>query len=369
MQKIKNILFVAAAAIIVASCGERDTEVKKHTVSQKESLKTIVLTRRSVSEDMQLPGAIEPFEFVQIFPRVNGFVKTINVDRGTVVKKGAVLLTLDAPELMEHLAAARQKYTEALAVVQTSKDKYNRLLETSKAPGVVAPYDLGTAQSKMQADEAMVQGALANYKAQEAMASYLVVRAPFDGVISERNVHPGALVGQGGQGNKPMLILQQQNKFRLIVNVPEQYSSQVKDGDRVQYKLNALPGKTFTGVVSRSSGALNDRYRTESIEVDVPNTDHQLKGGMYAEVVIPAKGNVTAFVVPKRAVVVTTERKYVVAITGGRTKWLDVTTGNQSNDSTEIFGTLNEGDVILANASYEIAEGQDAGKLGVAVSR
>jgi membrane fusion protein (multidrug efflux system) len=276
-------------------------------------------------------------------------------------------MTLDAPEQMEHMAEAKQKYTEATAMLQNSKDKYERLLETSKTPGTVAPHDITVANSRMTADEALVQGALANYKAQEAIAAYLTIRAPFDGVISERNVHPGALVGQAGV--KPMLVLQQQNKFRLTINLPEQYSAQIKAGDVVTYTVSALPGKEFTGVVARSSGALSDKYRTESIEVDVANKDGQLKAGMHAEVRANAKGNGCAFVVPKRAVVMTTERKYVVVVDNGTTRWVDVTTGNQSADSIEVFGPLRAGDLVVTKANYDIGDGIATTKAGISVNR
>src|SRR6185312_7133171 len=106
------------------------------------------------------------------------------------------------------------QYTQAHANYLISKDKYQRLLETSRTPGTVSPFDLSAAQSKMQADSATAQGEYANYKAQEAMQGYLTVTSPFDGVITERNIHPGALVGPGEANSKPMLILQQLSKLR-----------------------------------------------------------------------------------------------------------------------------------------------------------
>ncbi len=270
------------------------------------------LQQRRISGNVQLPGVMQPFEFVQLFPKINGFVKAVNVDRGSVVKKGQVLITLEAPEVEQQVAAAKLKYTQAEATYITSKDRYRRLLETSHTPGTISPYDLDAAAAKMQGDSATAQGEYANYKAQETMKSYLTVSAPFDGVITERNVHPGALAGPGAENAKPMLVLQQLSKLRLVVDIPEQYAAQVNDGEEVHYKANALPGVDFTGKVSRSSQSLSSNYRSETIEIDVQNTDDKFKPGMYAEVVLPTSGNANAFVVPKSAVVSTTERRYVV---------------------------------------------------------
>jgi len=358
MKYISQLSIILFAAAGLASCSSADGK-KKETAIEKESYQLISLQPRSIGSEVRLPGVMQSFEFVQMFPKINGFVKDVYVDRGSVVRRGQILMKLEAPEIEEHVSAAKLKYTEAYANYMTSKDRYKRLLETSKTPGTVSAYDLEAAQAKMQGDSATAQGEYANYKAQEAMYGYLTVTAPFDGVITERNVHPGALVGPGSEGNKPMLVLQQQSKLRLVVNIPEQYSAQINDGDKVKFRVNALPGQDFSGKVSRSSGSLSNNYRAETIEVDVLNPKNIFKPGMYAEVVLPVTGSSNAFVVPRSAVVTTTERKYVVqANDAGQAQWIDVTEGNQSNDSTEIFGDLKASSNIVANASYQIKKGE-----------
>lgn len=365
MKNTAIIILIVMIGFALPSCKNNEQPKAKETAPQKENISLITLAPGHLGNMVKIPGVVEPFEIVQIYPRVSGFVKRVLVDRGTRVKKGALLMELEAPEINEHLAQAKLKYSEGIAVLQTSTDHYNRLLETSKTPGTVSPFDLSSAQSKMKTDEAMVQGALANVRAQEAQCAYLKVTAPFDGVITERNIHPGALVGPGGQNTKPLLILQQQDKFRLVVNLPEQVCSQVKNTDMVKYKINAIPGKEFNGKISRSSGSLNDRYRCETIEIDVPNDGNNIKAGMYAEVQIPTSGNNNAFVLPKSAVVTTTERKYVIAIQDDKTKWIDVTTGSDNDDSTEVFGPLKDGDKLVANASYNIKNGANTNTLNI----
>lgn len=360
MQIHSKIILVLLASASLAACGnEESNKSKQADHAATKQYKTMTLERKQLAKEIQLPGVLQPFEFVKIFPKVNGFVKDVYVDRGSKVHKGQVLLRLEAPEVEEHLSAAKLKYSEAKSVFLASKDKYERLLQTSATPGTVSAYDLNTAKAKMMADSATVQGEWANFKAQEDLYNYLTVTAPFDGVITERNIHPGALVGPGTQSTtQPMLVLQQQSKLRLSVSVPEEYSMQIHDGSTVHYHLNAVPGQDFTATISRRSGNLNDKFRSENIEIDVDNSSGKFISGMYAEVTIPAAGTATAFVVPNTAIVTTTERKYIVAVKGRKTKWIDITQGNQSSDSTEVFGTIDVGDRIITNASYEIKEDQ-----------
>ena len=357
MKRIFQVTTIITYTLLFASCGNKDGDKKEAKPAQATIYATMPLQPHAISGNVQLPGVMQPFEFVQLFPRVNGFVKTVSVDRGSVVRAGQVLITLDAPEVEQQVAAARLKYTQAQSSYLTSKDRYQRLLETSKTPGTVSPFDLQAAQSRMQGDSATAQGEYANYMAQESMRAYLTVTAPFDGVITERNVHPGALAGPGMLNNKPMLVLQQLSKLRMVVDIPEQYAAQIKNGDSVHYKLNALPGKDFAGVVSRSSQSLSSNYRAEVIEVDVQNTANAFKPGMYAEVVLPTSGNVDAFVVPSAAVVSTTEKKYVVLADNGAAKLVDVSTGSNHGDSTEIYGLLHTGDNVIVNPSYRIKNG------------
>jgi len=348
---------ILAATMIAASCGNKE-EKKPEVKAVAPTYTTMSLQPRQISGDVQLPGVMQPFQFVQIYPRISGFVKSVLVDRGSVVKQGQVLMTLDAPEVIQQVAAAKLKYTEAEAAYITSKDRYHRLLETSHTPGTVSPFDLEAAASKMQGDSATTQGEYANYKAQQAMGAYLTITAPFDGVITERNVHPGALAGPGTQTAKPTLVLQQLSKLRLVLDIPEQYAAQVKDGDKVQYKINALPGQTFAGIISRSSNSLNNSFRSETLEIDVQNPDDKFKPGMYAEVTLPTSGSANAYVVPKSAVVSTTERKYVIAVVNNMAKWIDVSEGNKGNDSTEVFGNLHTGNEVIVNGSYQVKDGE-----------
>ena len=358
MQRIFQLSAFLFIIIVLISCGDNEENKKAAPPQVAAAFKTMALQQRQISGNVQLPGVMQPFQFVQLFPRISGFVKSVYVDRGSVVKQGQVLIVLEAPEIEQQVAAAKLKYTQAEAAYITSKDRYRRLLETSHTPGTVSPFDLEAAASKMQGDSATSQGEYANYKAQETMKAYLTITAPFDGVLTERNVHPGALAGPSAQNAKPMLVLQQLSLLRLVVEIPEQYATQIKNGDEVHYKINAIPGEDFKGAVSRSSQSLGNTYRSMTIEIDVENTGNKFKPGMYAEVVLPTSGSANAFVIPKSAVVITTERKYIIMVDdNNHAKWVDVSEGNQSADSTEIFGNLHNGVVVITNASYQVKDG------------
>ncbi len=359
MKYVFQLTAAIVIAIIAASCDQTIPKKKVVDAPPGKAFNTMQLQPRQISGNVQLPGVMQAYEFVQLFPKISGFVKNVYADRGTVVKQGQLLILLEAPEIEQQVASAKLKYAHAQAAYLTSRDRYQRLLATSRTPGTVASFDLEAAASTMRGDSSLAQGEYASYKAMETMKDYLRVVAPFDGVVTERNVHPGALAGPGAQNAKPMLVLQQVSKLRLEVQVPEQYAEQVKDGDHITFKTNALPGQEFTGAISRTGQSLSSNYRSEAIEIDVDNKGLKFKPGMYAEVTLPTSGNANAFVVPKAAIVTTTERRYVITLFGddNAARFVDVAEGNQLKDSVEVFGALQTGTVVVTNPSYTVKDG------------
>lgn len=346
------------AVSLLAACREAGTKKKKEERKGHSGQYTFAtVVQQPLSSNIQLPAVLNAYQKVSIYPRANGFVKSVTVDRGTVVKKGQLLLELDAPEVIQQYYAAQAKYLQARADYAASRDNYERTVAVSATPGTISPHDLEVANARMLADSAIMNSQLANFRALEATRGYLMVTAPFDGVITERNVHPGALVGPTTNiEGKPMLMLEQEDHLRLVVQVPEIYSAQLANGMKVTFMVNAMPGRTFTGQISRKAGSLNDRFRSEAVEVDVANPQHNLMPGMYAEITVPVSGSRQAMVVPSTAIVTSTEKKYVVAVRSGITHWVAVQEGNRHNDSTEVFGSLQAGDKVISPATDEIKE-------------
>jgi len=346
------------------ACNQSDS----HPVADKDSVSKAAVTHSpyvfgevaetEIGSTVHLPAVLRPYEMVDIYPKVNGFIKEIPVDRGSRVRTGQLLLRLEAPEIEQQYVAAKAKYLQAYSLSLASKDDYDRLMVANKMPGTVSAHDMELAKAKMTADSATSQAEMANYRALGATRDYLTVTAPFDGVITERNVHPGALVGPNLKADdKPMLVLQQESRLRLVIDVPEVYSNQLMEHTLVSFRVSTLPGRIFRGAISRAAGSLNMKYRSEAIEVDVKNENGLLKPGMYAEVDLPVQRNTHSLVVPASAVVVSQEKKYLITVDGGKAHWVDVVTGNSRNDSTEVFGELSPRTRIIVNANDEIRDG------------
>lgn len=354
---MRNYIFLIAFIITFSACFS--TEKKPVTIesqknaSPKYDLATV--EKGGVAHSIKLPAQLAAFQEVSIFPKVNGYVKAVNVDIGSRVSKGSLLMTLEVPELADAAIQARERYFRSKVEFTIDKERYYRLLDASKTAGAISPLDLSTAKAKMDADSTLCNVEMANWQMQQTMLGYLKVTAPFSGIITERNVHPGALVSASSK-DKPMLELKQTGRLRLQVDIPEALAVNLKNRDTVTFYVSALHGKKLAGLINRSSNNVNSQYRSERVEVDVLNKESLLAPGMFADVIIASKGNIDALVVPKTAVVISTERKYVLLVKDGKIRKVDVSTGNASEIKTEIYGDLKEGDKVIAIANDEIKE-------------
>ncbi|GAC1397608.1 MAG: efflux RND transporter periplasmic adaptor subunit [Sediminibacterium sp.] len=355
MIQMKYYIVLIAVVGLLASCSNNKASEKKPVGKNNPVVSYQLATAENagVTTIIKLPAQLAAYEEVSIFPKVNGYVKTVKVDIGQHVSKGTVLMILEAPELQQASLQAKEKYTRARADLSIDREHYQRLIEAAKTAGAVSPLDLSTAKVKIDADSALCNAEKANWQMQQAMLDYLKVTAPFDGVITERNVHPGALVS-ATMKDKPMLELKQAARLRLQVDVPEGTATALKTGDAVSFMTSAYPGKKMTGIVSRKSSNINVQYRSERIEIDVLNKDGLLSPGMYADVLLQSKGSQEALSVPISAVVTSTERKYVLAIRDGKTVKVDVSTGNETSDRVEVYGPLQKGEKVIINANDEI---------------
>ena len=356
----RQLLFlITLAALFIYGCSDNKAAETKNTTPAMTVTRYTLATaeRRPVQQVMKLPAQLAAYQEVSIFPKVNGYVKTVLADIGSHVQAGQLLMTLEAPELQQASASAKEKYARAQSDYAISRDSYERLNQAARTPGAISPMDLATAKSKTLADSALCNSEKANWQMQQTMIGYLTVTAPFRGVITQRNVHPGALVSAEAKDGKPMLELKQIDHLRLQVDIPESIAASLRNNDTLSFYLSAFPGKRMTGRIARTAMNINMQYRTERVELDVYNKEELLSPGMYADVLFDSKGNPHALAVPKSAVVTSTERKYVIVIRDGKTVREDVTTGNESNDKIEILGNIQPGESVIANANDEIKEG------------
>jgi membrane fusion protein, multidrug efflux system len=343
-----------------------------HTALFAQAVVEVVPARAEAAKrTLILPGEILPYEQVTLHARVNGYVDRVLVDRGSVVKEGQLLATLSAPELEAQTSelearvqAAESARAEAGAQLAGAQATYDRLKIASATPGAIAGNELIQAEKRLEAARAIVQSsenaaraAASAVSAAKQMQSYLNLTAPFSGVITDRYVHPGALVGPGNGSAGAMLQLEQISRLRLVVPVPELNAAGIRIGAPVEFRVPAYPDKTFTGIVARIDRALDPKTRTMSVELDVRNTRNELSPGMYPEVSWPATAPLSSLVVPQTAVVTTTEHTFVIRVRNGRAEWVDVRKGPSHEDTVEILGKVAAGDLVIRQATDEIRDG------------
>jgi len=353
-------------SVILCSCGasEKKEEEKNTAVVEMPATAAFILQKGKLSSSIQMPGELIPFQQVDLYARVNGFVKKLYADVGTEVKAGQLLAVMEAPELGSQLAGAESRLKAQEAIYTASKANYDRLLETSKTPGTISPNDIDQANARRNADYAQWQSAKSAYKEIADNRNYLEIRAPFSGVVSTRNVNTGAIAGPAGKGSElPMFVLQDQRKLRLAVLVPESATGYINSKTMISFTVKGLPNEKFSALVKRSSGSLDTRLRSERIEMDIINNDKKLLPGMIAEVIIPTAARDSGFVVPKTAIVNSTERIFVIKVSNGKANWVDVKNGRDADGKVEVYGPLAVGDTLVTTASEERRNGSEVKKL------
>jgi membrane fusion protein (multidrug efflux system) len=358
------IAFLVTGAVLLSSCGsdKKEKELQAQTVKQENAIDTpavvtVPVQKGKLSSTIAIPGELIPYQQVDLFAKVNSYVKKLLVDIGSEVHEGQLLVTLEAPEINSQLAEAQSRIKQQEAVYFASKATYDRLFNTSKTPGTVSQNDLEQAEAKKNSDYANVEAAKSSLKEVAANLNYLEIRAPFDGVITSRNVNLGAYVGPGGKGTDPLFVLQDQKRLRLVVSVPENYTGGLSNSNEVTFSVQALPNQTFTAKVKRLAGALDEKLRSERLEMDVYNKDKKLLPHMYAEVNVPLPSRDSAFIVPKTAVVTSTEKVFIVRVVNHHAEWVEVKKGLQSKDMMEVYGNLKSGDKVVKQATDEIRDG------------
>ncbi len=340
-------------------------------IRAQTSVEVVRVTAKSVERQVKLPGEFQPYLAVPIYAKLAGFVKEVSVDRGSSVKQGQLLATLEAPEMQAQVVEAESKAqsmelqrAEAAAKLAGAQSTYDRLKAASATPGAVAENDVIVAQKTVEAAQALARSYDDSLKAAQAQAQavrdlfqYLQIKAPFDGIIIERNVHPGALVGPGS-GAMPLFRLHQLSRLRLVVAVPEALTGAMVKGARVPFAVPAYPGETFFGVIGLMAHDLDPKTRTMAVELDVRNPDLRLGAGMYPEVQWPVRRPQPSLLLPPTTIVTTTERTFVVRVkSDGSVEWVNVTRGARVGDLVEVFGALKDGDAIVRRGTDELREG------------
>ena len=329
----------------------------------------VPVVAKPVSRTVELPGEFLPFLMVSLHAKVPSYVDRVLVDRGSIVKQGDLLAELSAPEMAAQIAEAQSKVQaadadrlQAEAQLAAAESTYDRTKTAAQTPGAVAGNELILAEKQRDAARAVLNSRQqASHAAEAAVRSlqdlqaYLKITAPFDGVVTDRLVHPGALVGPGN--DMVLLVIQQVSHLRLVVPVPEENVSGIVNGASVPLQVPAWPERTYSGTIARVSHALDQKTRTMNVELDVMNHDGSLAPGMYPSVKWPVRRPRPSLFVPKTSVVTTTERTFVIRDQNARAEWVDVKKGVAEGDLVEVFGNLQPGDQVIRRATDEIRNG------------
>lgn len=346
----------------------------------------------------QLPAEIQAYQDVALFPKVPGFIDWIGIDRGSIVKKGQLLVKMYAPEYLAQkneadakvqeanaklkqsestLVANEAQLGEAIAQKKADESTYSRLKAASLTPGVVASNDVVLLAQKVEVDEerinswkkkvdasksevnALQENLVAAKKGAENFrdfASYLNITAPFDGYITIRNMHKGSFVGPLGNGAYPEIArIAQLDLLRIIIPVPERDVAGILPGAQVQFTVSSFPNQTFTGSVARIGNYLDRSTRTMPVELNYYNPDYKIFPGAFCKAFWPTRRKEPSLFVPTTSVVTTLVESHVCRIKNDELEWVTVRKGQNMNQYVEVFSEdLKEGDLITLVASEEM---------------
>ena len=399
VRRHRKLLIAAAAVVCVLIAGiviaKRARASDASRSSDAAAAEHIVyaavapVKRQTISTSLSIAGQFVPYQNVELHAKVAGYIKNIYVDIGDRVHTGEVLAVLEIPELVAQVDEAKAEVHHAEEEIQRAHSEVSRaeadtvalhanavrLVNADKAqPGLIAQQELDDATAKDRASQARVdasKSALAAAKQQLAVAqadqqhyaalsNYSRILAPYDGVVTWRFSDTGALV-QAGTSNTsglPVVTVAQIDVLRLRLPVPESLAAKVRVGDPADVHIQAT-GETFTGKVTRFTGALDPSTRTMQVEIDVPNPNYHLQPGMYADVKLEANSRQNALTVPIEAVRRGENKTSVLVVDANdRVEPRDVQLGVESANAAEILAGLKEGEqVIVGNlGSYQPGE-------------
>jgi RND family efflux transporter MFP subunit len=338
------------------------------------------------TSELLLPGNIEPLYSANLYARIDGYLDRRNVDIGAKVKAGQILAVISAPEVDQQLLQSRATLAQSEAALQQARAALEqaranaelaRLTKERDLPlgqqraisqqivdGAVQAYDARVAD--VAAAEANITAAEANVAANRANVSRLLqmqgferIVAPFDGVITQRNVERGDLVSTGSSGaNKPLFSIAQSGTLRIQVDVPQSEAVNIEDGQKAAVDVKEQLGRLYTGTVIRNAGALNNAARTMLTELQVDNSDGSLLPGMYAQVKFTLPEQRTSLIIPTSSLVVDHGGMHVVTVARNHTvHFVPVTIGKDMGKEVEILNGLNGSEPLVSSPSDLLNEG------------
>ncbi|MGH7779181.1 MAG: efflux RND transporter periplasmic adaptor subunit [Candidatus Binataceae bacterium] len=341
------IVLVALGGLVLA----RGLQIGRQTgaLEQRESLGPLVMVapveRAPMKRTITYPGNIHGFFESSIYPKVAGYVKTMLVDKGMRVKQGQLLAVIVSPELDQQVANALASYRLA----KITDDRFQKLVKQQVVPQQTADESHGT----MLSDKAQ-------WESLRAEQGYERVLSPFNGVITGRNLDPGALVAMAtAQGGAvPIVTMATLRPVRVYLNMPQDDAAFIHDGAAARVTVTQFPNRAFTGTVTRHPEALMNASRTMLVEVDLPNTDESLLPGMYARVDISLNGNSGAPLVPDDSLVFNGGSVFVPVVADNHVHLVKVKLGLDDGIKSQVVEGLTGKEMVAINLGQVARDGQ-----------
>lgn len=341
----------AACSQVAAEKSKKDTTQSNKTEHQVAAVKSDTL-----QYELTLPGELKPYDEVTLYAKIEGFVKDLKVDRGDEVKKGELLMKIEAPEVQQKFLAAKAKEREILEKLSFSQQNYQRMNEASSVDGAISAIELEQSKAKFMADSAALSAVRAEVAAARQLAEYREIRAPFDGVVTNRHISPGALVGSG---KEPLVELSREDKLRLEVAIPSKHTKALQIDSEASFTVNSFPGREFPVKFSRSSKTLNRELRAMMVEFDYDNPKYLLEAGAYAQVNLSLKRKTPTLSIPSSSIIRTPSNIFVAKVVSGKVQLVPVTTGMTKAKRVEVFGDIKEGDQIIVKGNSTFKDGME----------
>jgi RND family efflux transporter MFP subunit len=326
-------------------------------------------TAGASQEDLVLPGTLQAYVESPIYARTSGYLRRWYHDIGSRVRKGDRLAELETPEVDQQLAQARADLATAKANANLAQVTATRILEVLKTNGV-SRQEADTAQGELEAKKAAAESAAANVRRLQETESFKHVLAPFDGVVTRRNVDIGTLVNAGNGGQSQQLFsLAQTDPIRVYVSVPERYAPSIRAGAAARLVLAEYPGREFQGQIVRSAEAIDPGTRTLLTEVNVANREGVLLPGGYAQVHLQVNATGQGLQVPVNALLFRSEGLRVVVVDPEHRAHLRaLTVGRDYGTALEVLDGLTATDWIVLNPADSLEEGQQVQPAETATS-
>jgi RND family efflux transporter MFP subunit len=362
----RGLLTVATAAVLIAGVvvgyGFLDRAQSKQEVvdwTNSQAIPTVALAQLipgGTHQTLTLPGNIQPYNRAAIFARVNGYVKSWDHDIGSSVKAGQVLATIDAPDLDQQLSQANATLASVKAnehIATLTANRNNILVQKQIVAQQLADQTAADAAAK----KAVVDANKANVRQLEAMQSFKTLTAPFDGVVTARNVELGALISSGGTG-QPLFEVSDLHRVRIYVQVPQSFSAGLVPGVKATFEMPQYPGVQFDATLSHVSKSMNATSRTMQVELQADNAAGKFFAGSYCNVHFEIPNDANLVKIPSTALVTGNQGTQVATLDSNNKVVLKkVQLGRDLGDSVEVIAGLSPSDRIVNNPPETLAAG------------